>query len=58
MKTINEEAQFFYLRFYKRLLSYQNPLIKNLSTLILQEILGAGQKGRSVTFYKYQFTYN
>ncbi|KAE9541166.1 hypothetical protein AGLY_004411 [Aphis glycines] len=35
MKTINEEAQSFYLRFRMRLLSHQNPLIKNLSSLTL-----------------------
>jgi len=38
MKTINDEAQSFYLRFGIRLLSHQNPLIKNL----YQEIQGAG----------------
>jgi len=35
MKTINKEAQSFYLRFRMRHLSHQNPLIKNLSSLTL-----------------------
>lgn len=35
IKTIYEEAQSFYLRFRIRLLSHQNPLIKNLSSLTL-----------------------
>jgi len=35
MKTVNEEAKCFYLRFHKRLQSHKNPLIKNLSSLTL-----------------------
>uniref|UniRef100_A0A2S2Q7E7 Putative RNA-directed DNA polymerase n=1 Tax=Sipha flava TaxID=143950 RepID=A0A2S2Q7E7_9HEMI len=35
IKTINEEAQSFYLRYRTRLLSHQNPLIKTLSSQTL-----------------------
>ena len=31
MKTVDEEARFFYTRFHKRLHNHQNPLINNLS---------------------------
>jgi len=35
MRTIEEEARIFYTRFYKRLQTHLNPLIKDLSILIL-----------------------
>jgi len=37
MKTINEEAKFFYLGFHKRLQSHKISVIKNFSSLTLPE---------------------